>query len=123
MVLVCSSLRAVNSARNSYAGNDLQCTGRNQPSRISWAMRRTPLRSALTGIALPAKASALRSSLAVPARQCPRTPRVHRVLRRDDPQQEHPHGLTGPRPLLCLRRSPQIGELADIGPIHVSAYI
>jgi hypothetical protein len=40
----------------SCAGNDLQCTGRNQPSRISWAMRRTSLRSVLTGIAFPAKA-------------------------------------------------------------------
>ena len=74
--LVCSSLRAVNSARISCAGNDLQCTGRNQPSRISWAMPRTSLRSVLTGIALPAKASALRSSLAVPARRCPSTPRA-----------------------------------------------
>ena len=58
--LVCSSLRAVNSARTSCAGNGFQCTGRNQPSRISWAMPRTSLRSVLTGIALPAKASALR---------------------------------------------------------------
>jgi hypothetical protein len=65
--LVCSSLRAVNSARISCAGRDLQCTGRNQLSRICWAMPRTSLRSVLTGIALPAKTSALRSSLAVPA--------------------------------------------------------
>src|SRR5271169_6301366 len=34
-VLVCSSFRAVNIARTSCAGSDLQCTGRNQPSRIS----------------------------------------------------------------------------------------
>jgi hypothetical protein len=53
------------------------------------------------------------------ARRAPR----HRVLRRDDPQQEHPHGLTGPRPLLCLRRAAQIGELADIEAIHVAAHI
>src|SRR6267378_4687977 len=38
--LVRSSLRAVSSARTSCAGSDLQCTGRNQPSRISWAMPR-----------------------------------------------------------------------------------
>jgi hypothetical protein len=112
--LVCSSLRAVNSARISCAGRDLQCTGRNQLSRICWAMPRTSLRSVLTGIALPAKTSALRSSLAVPAPRCPSTP-LHRVLRRDDPQQERQHGLTGPR--ACLRRAAQIGDLADIEPI------
>jgi hypothetical protein len=96
--LVCSSLRAVNSARTSCAGNDLQCTGRNQPSRISWAMLRASLRSVLTGIPLPAKASALVArSPCRPADARARRAPLHRILRSDDPQQEHPHGLTGPR--------------------------
>jgi hypothetical protein len=33
--LDCTSLRAVNSARTSWAAGDLQCTGLNQPSRIN----------------------------------------------------------------------------------------
>jgi hypothetical protein len=40
--------------RTSCAGTDLQCTGLNQPNRISWAMPRKSLRSVLTGIALKA---------------------------------------------------------------------
>jgi len=35
-------------------GADLQCTGRNQPSRSSWAMPRASFRSVFTGIALKA---------------------------------------------------------------------
>ena len=50
----CTSLRAVNNARISCAAIDLQCTGRNQPSRISCAIPRASLRSLLTGIALKA---------------------------------------------------------------------
>ena len=40
--------------RVSCAAIDLQCTGRNQPSRISWAIPRASLRSDFTGIALNA---------------------------------------------------------------------
>src|SRR3954451_16243304 len=43
--LPCTSLRAVSTARSSWAGSDLQCTGRNQPNRISCAMPRASLRS------------------------------------------------------------------------------
>jgi hypothetical protein len=50
----CTSLRAVSSARTSCAGSDLQCTLRNQPSRISWAMPQASFRSVFTGIALKA---------------------------------------------------------------------
>ncbi len=39
----CTSLRAVSSARVSCAVFDLQCTGRNQPSRISCAIPRASL--------------------------------------------------------------------------------
>ena len=46
----CTSLRAVNNARISCAAIDLQCTGRNQPSRISCTIPRASLRSLLTGI-------------------------------------------------------------------------
>ena len=52
--LLCTSLRAVSSARSSCAGSDLQCTERNQPSRISCAIPRASLRSVFTGIALKA---------------------------------------------------------------------
>ena len=44
----------VSTARVSCASIDLQCTGRNQPSRISWAIPRASLRSVFTGIALKA---------------------------------------------------------------------
>jgi hypothetical protein len=123
--LVCSSLRAVNSARTSCAGNDLQCTGRNQPSRISWAMLRASLRSVLTGIPLPAKASALRSSLAVPARRCPSTPRA--ASPSSSPRRSATRTPAWPyraacRFFVCVEQH-QIGELADIEPIHVAAYI
>jgi hypothetical protein len=43
--------RAVNMARVSWAFSDLQCTGRNQPSRISCAIPRASLRSDFTGMA------------------------------------------------------------------------
>ena len=46
--LACSSLRPTSRARTSCAGGDLQCTGRNQPIRSSWAMPRASLRSVLT---------------------------------------------------------------------------
>jgi len=42
------------SARVSCAAIDLQCTGRNQPSRISWAIPRASLRSVFTCIVLSA---------------------------------------------------------------------
>jgi hypothetical protein len=65
----CTSLRALRSARTSCTGSDLQCTGRNQPSRISWAIPRASFLSVLTGMAL--KASRTRrvsnSSTASPA--------------------------------------------------------
>ena len=47
-----------------------------------------------------------------------------RVLRRHDRQQEYPHGL-----LPCLRRffawcdHQRLGEIADIEPLHVAAYV
>src|ERR1700675_5155671 len=44
-------LAAVSSVRVSCASIDLQCTGRNQPSRISCAIPRASLRSDFTGIA------------------------------------------------------------------------
>src|SRR3954471_7882152 len=50
-ILACSCLRATSSARTSWAGADLQWTGRNQPIRKSWAMPRASLRSVLTIIA------------------------------------------------------------------------
>jgi hypothetical protein len=50
----CTSLRAVKTARVSCAPIDLQCTGRNQPSRISCAIPRASLRSDFTGMALNA---------------------------------------------------------------------
>ncbi len=50
----CTSLRAVSIARSSCAPIDLQCTGRNQPSRINCAMPRASLRSLFTGIAAKA---------------------------------------------------------------------
>ena len=49
--LPCKSLRPTSSARTSWAGGDLQCTGRNQPIRSSWAMPRASLRSVFTTIA------------------------------------------------------------------------
>ena len=49
--LPCRSLRPTNKARISCAGGDLQCTGRYQPIRSSWAMPRASLRSVLTTIA------------------------------------------------------------------------
>ena len=49
--LPCKSLRPTSSARTSCAGGDLQCTGRNQPIRSSWAMPRASLRSVFTTIA------------------------------------------------------------------------
>ena len=63
------SFRAVNIARISCALIDLQCTGRNQPSRISCAMLRASLRSDFTGIALKASLTCRvsRSSTARPA--------------------------------------------------------
>ena len=70
---VCTSLRAVSSARVSCAGSDLQCTGRNQPSRISCAMPRASLRSVFTGIALKASRTCRvsSSSTASPASRIP----------------------------------------------------
>ena len=47
-------VRVVNIARVSCAEIDLQCTGRNQPIRISSAMPRASLRSVFTGIVLNA---------------------------------------------------------------------
>ena len=60
-------------------------------------------------------------------RRCRRPCRapLPRILRRHHPQQEHPHGLLPGR---RARSSPganstSIGELADIEPLHVAAYI
>src|SRR5467141_1809347 len=76
--LLCTSLRAVSIARISWAVVDLQCTGRNQPSRISCAILRASLRSDFTGIAhvaglqkLDRKASLLHGRIE-PLRQRPR---------------------------------------------------
>jgi site-specific recombinase XerC len=45
------------------------------------------------------------------------------ILRRDDPQQEHPHSLL-PGLLPVLRLVPhKLGALAHIDPLHVAAYI
>ncbi len=52
--LVSRSFRAVRTARTSCAASDLQCTGRNQPSRISWAMPRASFLSVFTGMVLKA---------------------------------------------------------------------
>ena len=48
-----------------------------------------------------------------------------RILRRHHPQQEHPHGLLPRRRavLRLVRPITTIGELADIEPLHVAAYI
>ena len=64
-----NSLRAGRTARISCASIDLQCTGRNQPSRISCAIPRASLRSDFTGIALKASRTCRvsRSSTAKPA--------------------------------------------------------
>ena len=51
--LDCSSLRAVGTARVARAVTDLQCTGRNQPSRINCAILRASLRSVFTGTGKP----------------------------------------------------------------------
>jgi hypothetical protein len=40
--------------RTSCVGSDLQCTGRNQPSRSSWVIPRASFLSVLTGMALKA---------------------------------------------------------------------
>ena len=48
------SFRAVNSARTSWVGSVLTCTGRNQPIRISCAIPRASLRSVFTVIAFSA---------------------------------------------------------------------
>jgi len=65
----CTSLRAVNSARTSWAAIDLQCTGLNQPSRINWAIPRASFRSDFTAIALKASRTCRvsKSSTASPA--------------------------------------------------------
>src|SRR3954470_11594066 len=55
-------LRATSRARTSWAGIDLQWTGRNQPMRSSWAMPRASLRSVLTIIAESAAFTGLVSS-------------------------------------------------------------
>ncbi len=47
----CISLRAVSSARTSWALTDFACTGRYQPSLNSWAMPRASRRSVFTVIA------------------------------------------------------------------------
>jgi len=47
-----------------------------------------------------------------------------RILRRPDPQHEHPHGqLPGRATSSGGSSSTEIGELADIEPVHVAAYI
>ena len=54
LVLIAASIApacAPSTARAPCAAIDLQCTGRNQPSRISCAIPRASLRSFLTGIA------------------------------------------------------------------------
>jgi hypothetical protein len=65
----CTSLRAVSSARVSWAILDLQYTDRNQPSRINCAIPRASLRSDFTGIALhaPPTCRVSNSSTARPA--------------------------------------------------------
>ena len=53
-----------------------------------------------------------------------RRPALPRVLRRHHPQQEHAHGLLpGRGRFFAWCEQHQIGELADIEPMHVAAYI
>jgi hypothetical protein len=74
---------------------------------------------------LPAKASALSSSLAVPARRCPSTPRAAS----SNSSQRRSATRTPAWPyraachfFVCVEQH-QIGDLVDIEPIHVAAYI
>jgi len=71
--LACNSLRAVSSARVSCAASDLQCTGLNQPRRISCAIPRASFLSVFTGIVLNAARTCRvsRSSAAKPASRRP----------------------------------------------------
>jgi hypothetical protein len=64
-----SAINVIWVVQSPWAVIDLQCTGRNQPSRISWAILRASLRSDFTGIALKASLTCRvsRSSAARPA--------------------------------------------------------
>jgi len=88
-------------------------------------MLRASLRSVLSGIALPVKASALRSSLAVPARRCSSTPRAassNFSQRRSATRTPAWPYRAACHFFVCVEQH-QIGDLVDIEPIHVAAYI